>query len=65
MAKRKLGAVLLDLEAILDEMIDNHDLQFGDILGLVHAHLMVHRPDAQEEYTDGGHPVFFYGANED
>ncbi len=59
---RPLGDILLELEAVLDEMVDEHELQFGDILGLVHTHLTVHRPDAQEEYLDGsGHPTFFYG----
>lgn len=58
---RKLGDVLLDLEVILDEMVDSHDLQFGDILNLVHGHLVIHRPDAREEYTAGGNPVFKYG----
>lgn len=60
----KLGDLLLELENILDQMIDGHDLQFGDILNLVHGHLQVHRPDAQEEYTDGGSPVFYYGSPE-
>lgn len=58
---RPLGDILLELEATLDEMVDDHELQFGDVLGLVHTHLTVHRPDAQEEYLDGGRPVFFYG----
>lgn len=58
---RKVGDILLDLEVILDELIDSHELQFGDILNLVYGHLIVHRLDAQEEYTAGGHPVFWYG----
>lgn len=60
MKKRKFGEVLLDLEIVLDEMCD-HDLQWGDILALVHMHLQVHRPDAKEEYLDGDTPIFFYG----
>lgn len=58
---RKLGDILLDLEVILDEMVDSHDLQFGDILNLVYGHLVIHRPDAREEYVSGGNPVFKYG----
>lgn len=57
---RKLGKVLLDLEPILDEMAD-HELQMGDILALVKAHLEIHRPDCIEEYTDGSHPEYYYG----
>mgnify|MGYP003325391031 CR=1 FL=1 len=61
--RRPLGKTLLDLEKIIDEMIDDHDLQWGDILNLVRGHLEIHRPDAQEEYVDGGNPVFYYGTN--
>jgi hypothetical protein len=63
---RTLGTALLDLETILDEMVDHHDLQWGDILNLVYGHLMVHRPDAREEYVDGdgSHPIFYYGPKE-
>jgi hypothetical protein len=59
---RKLGDILLDLESIIDEMVDDHDLQWGDIFNLVRGHLEVHRPDAQEEYTEGGNPTFYYGS---
>jgi hypothetical protein len=62
---RKLGTILLDLEEILDEMIDDHDLQWGDVIGLVHQHLQVHRPDAQEEYLDSSNPILYYGPKEE
>lgn len=59
---RKLGDILLDLEVILDEMVDSHELQVGDILNLVYGHLVIHRPDAKEVYvSDGSSPVFKYG----
>jgi len=58
---RKLGDILLDLEEVLDEMVDSHDLQWGDILSLIHGHLVSHRPDAQEEYLDKTSPVYYYG----
>ncbi len=62
MAKiRPLGDILLDLEEILDEMVDNQEMEWGDILSLIHGHLVSHRPDAQEEYVDGDSPVFYYG----
>ena len=63
--KRTIGEALFDLEEVLDEMIDNHELQWGDILNIVHGHLSVHRPDAQEEYVEGGHPIFYYGPAEE
>lgn len=65
MAKmRKLGAVLLDMEPLLDELAEQHDLQLGDILALVRHQLEMHNPDCIEEFMDGTKPVFFYGHQE-
>lgn len=58
---RSVGNVLLDLEKVIDELVDGHDLQWGDVLNLVHGHLQVHNPAAREEYVEGGHPEFYYG----
>ena len=58
---RRLGDITLDLEVLITEMIDDHDLQWGEILGLVFTNLQIHRPDAQEEYDAGGSPIFYYG----
>lgn len=62
MAKlRKLGKVLLDMEPLLDELAEDHDLQMGDIVALIMRHLEMHNPDCVEEFMDGSKPVFFYG----
>ena len=61
---RKLGDVLLDLEPLILEMVEDHDLQHGDVLNLVRGYLEVHCPGAKEEYEDGGSPTFFYGPKE-
>lgn len=58
---RPVGKTLLDLETLLLEMAVDHDMQWGDILNLVRGYLEVHCPGAREEYTDGGHPIFYYG----
>lgn len=58
---RPLQEVLLDMEPLMEELVDAHDLQWGDFLSLMHSWLMVHRPGAREEYTKGGHPEFYYG----
>lgn len=58
---RPTGDILLELEELLDELVDTHDLQWGDIRSLVMQHLRTHRPDAQEYYVEGGHPVDYYG----
>jgi len=55
---RPLGQVTQDMEPLLFEMCDDHDLQHGEILGLVKAWLDIHYPAGREEYVDGsGHPV--------
>lgn len=58
---RRLGDVTLDLEQVLDEMTTDHDLQWGEVLHLVYAWLVIHAPANREEYISGGHPEFFYG----
>lgn len=59
--KRSTGEILLELEPLLEELTDDHELQWSDTLFLVYGWLMVHRPEAREEYLDGTHPEFFYG----
>lgn len=59
---RPTGKILLDMEPLLEELIDDHDLQWYDVLFLILGWLMVHRPGAQETYvSDDSHPVFYYG----
>jgi hypothetical protein len=56
-----MGEILLDLEPLIEEMVDGHELEWGDVLSLVHGYLEVHYPTAREQYMDGTHPVFYYG----
>jgi hypothetical protein len=65
MKRRPVGKIFLELEILIDELIDSHDFQWGDILWWVFGHLKIHRPDAQEGYIDGGNPEFHYGAKDD
>jgi len=58
---RPLGDITLDMEPLIQEMVTGHEMQWGEVLALVHAYLMIHCPDAREEYSDGGHPEYFYG----
>lgn len=62
---RPMGEITAEMEELVTEMIDDHQLQWHEILGLMHAYLQSHRPDAQEEYEDGSRPVYFYGAVEE
>lgn len=61
---RRTGDILLDLEPLLLELLVDHDMQWGDVLSLVHGYMMIHAPHAREEYVEGGNPVFFYGPKE-
>lgn len=58
---RPMGDIMLDFEKVIQEMIDDHDLQWGEVLSQTHQYLRSHYPGAQEEYLDGSHPVYFYG----
>lgn len=58
---RRLGDIMLDIEPLILEMCNDHDLQWYEILNLIRGYLEVHAPDAQEQYVSGGNPVFYYG----
>lgn len=65
MAKlRPLGDILLDIEPFLIELVESHNLQHGDVYGLLNVYLETHLPGYKEEYLDGTHPVFRYGYEE-
>ena len=60
MKKQSMGDILLEHERVLLKMVDQ-GLQWGDILNLTRGYLEVHAPGAQEEYDEGGNPIFYYG----
>lgn len=60
MKKELIGDILLQHEKVLLKMV-KHGLQWGDILNITRGYLEVHCPNAREEYTSGGHPIFYYG----
>ncbi len=62
---RPVGKIFLELEKLIDELIDDHRFQWGDILWWCFGHLKIHRPDAQEEYEDSSSPVFSYECEEE
>lgn len=59
---RPLGDITSDLEPLIEEMIYKHDMQWGEVLSIIHGYLMVHCPNAREKYIEGGHPKYYYGA---
>ncbi len=63
---RGMGVILGELEPLLMEMVEDHELQWGDVLSLVHGYLQVHLPGGQEEYEeDGTNPIFYYGPSDE
>jgi len=57
-----LGDIMHELEAVITKMVNQHDLQKGEILNLVNGYMDVHFPKSKEVYVDGsGSPVFYYG----
>ena len=62
---RPLGDITQDLEPLLLEMVEQHEMQWGEILHVIYGYLKVHCPDAREEYTSGGNPEFYYGPSDE
>ncbi len=58
---RKVGNIMLDMEKLLIELHEKHDLQHGEVLFLIHGWQKVHAPDHLETYQDDTHPIFYYG----
>lgn len=60
--KRSYGDILLDMETLINEAIDDHDVQAGDLLYGLYGYLKIHRPDSFEVYEDDNqNPEFYYG----
>lgn len=55
-----MGTILLEMEPLIQEMMDGHDLQHGDFLGLMDHYLLIHYPGHKEQYLDGTVPVLSY-----
>lgn len=61
---RPFGEVTADMEHILEEMCDDHDLQHGEVRAQIMNWLKVHRPGNIETYLNGENPIDFYGPKE-
>lgn len=59
---RKLGDITGDMETLLLEMTEEHELQHGEVLALISSWLTIHVPHAKEVYEeDGTSPIMYYG----
>lgn len=51
------------MEPYLEELVDKHQLQKGDLLALIDWWTNIHRPNSVEEFIDGSKPVFYAHKN--
>lgn len=58
---RPLGQITEQMELLLEEMTDSHEMQAHEILGIIFLWLKTHRPDSIEIYEDGTNPILNYG----
>ncbi len=58
---RALGDIISDIEITMSELVEDHDMQRGDILALMSNYINVHYPESIEEYEDNTNPIFVYG----
>jgi len=61
---RPLGKITDDMEKLLYELVDDHEMQAHEVLHLIYGWIQCHYPDAIENYIEGGQPVLFYGPQE-
>lgn len=61
---RTMDEITSDMEPLLDELFVRHQMQWGEVFGLIHSFIQVHYPDHQEEYKDSTKPTFYYGPKE-
>lgn len=61
---QRMGDIMFELEDVISKMVEQHDLQKGEILGFVNGYIDIHFPDAVEIYQDDTSPKYFYGAPE-
>ena len=54
---RKVGDIMLDMEELLLELHEGHDMQHGEVIYLINGWQKIHVPEQIEEYEDGSNPV--------
>lgn len=58
---RAVGKITDDMEKLLYELVEDHQMQAHEVLHMVYGWIQCHYPDAIELYEDGSSPEFFYG----
>lgn len=54
---RPLGQITQDLEPLYYEMVESHDMQAHEVIGLFLSWAQTHYPGCIEEYLDGTKPI--------
>lgn len=62
---RPVGDILLEMEPLLFELTETHQLQLGEMLCLFERWARIHYPGCVEQYQDDTEPVSFYGPEEE
>lgn len=57
---RPLGQITDDLEPLLYEILEDHELQRYEVVALINDFIKVHYPDALENPTEGGKFIIEY-----
>ena len=58
---KTLGDLMFQVEDLVEQFVDVHDMQRGEIMALIDNYIVTHYPGAIEEYEDGSSPIYFYG----
>lgn len=58
---RPLGQISDDMEPLLEEMVDRHEMQAQEVLHNILSWLSAHRPHCFPEYEDGSELIVFIG----
>lgn len=59
---RPFGQITDDLEPLIQEMANDHKMQWGEILAIIYGYLMVHCEENREVYEDNTNPKYYYGS---
>ena len=58
----KFGNIMHEVEYTISKMVEQHEMQKGEILALYDEYIDLHHPGCIEEYTDdNSNPIYFYG----
>lgn len=57
---RPLGKITDEMEPLIQEMVEQHQMQAHEIIGIIYLYLQSHCPEAIEIYEDESSPILKY-----